>query len=173
MNVPQLIQTLVATVVGGLIVIATNWLSTRVKRREAVQEWYEKTYVTEGIDPVMVYLLNLSLYFYNKTMGGFVRVKDIDNVPVEAVSRLYILFRDGIVFEIISACHALLNETERDINYQALELSNDACQLFMSFRVELLGVIATKVRTKRYNVDTIQTVLKLRKVRDKLAKMIK
>ena len=52
MNVAQLIQTLAATIIGGLIVIATNWINARVKRRETIQEWYERTYITEGIDPL-------------------------------------------------------------------------------------------------------------------------
>ena len=64
MDIAQLIQTLAATVVGGLIVIATNWISVQELRRNAVKEWYEKTYVIEGIEPVVTYLYSLSLIAY-------------------------------------------------------------------------------------------------------------
>ncbi len=113
MNVGQLIQTLVATVVGGLIVIATNWISTTVKRREAVQEWYEKTYVTEGIDSIVIYLYSLDLYFFNKSSGGFVQIIDVDAIPTEAIVELQILFGTAVIPRIIALTHELMPSQDK------------------------------------------------------------
>src|ERR1700736_6350700 len=116
MDIVQLIQTLVATVIGGLIVIATNWIAKQEERRGAIQEWYEKTYVTEGIEPVVIYISNLAIYFYNKQVGGFIRVGTIETIPVESIVRLQILFNDSIVPTIISLAHQLLTSEDKKQN---------------------------------------------------------
>lgn len=169
MDIAQLIQTLVATIVGGLIVIATNWIAKQEERRGAIQEWYEKTYVTEGIEPVVIYLANLSIYFYNKQVGGFIRVKDIDAIPVEAIIRLQILFDDSIVPTIISLAHKLLISEDKTQNEKACNLMYKLSSLLLNFRKELLHVIATQVKTKHYVVDASEVVKELNKIGKELA----
>ncbi len=171
MDISQLIQTLVATVVGGLIVIATNWISVQEARRNTVQEWYEKTYVTEGIDPMVTYFLNLSLYIYNEGVGGFVRVKDIDVVPVEAMTKLLILFNDDTIPNLIAQAHKQLANQDKHLNFQTASILSDVSTLLLAFRKELLKTIAVNVRTKHYVVDTSQFVEKLKKKLDELEKL--
>ncbi len=177
MNASQLIQTLVTTivggVVGGLIVITTNWITTKGKRRQEIKEWYEKTYVTEGIDPILIHLLSLGVYFYDKSRGGFVRVQNIDTIPVEAMVRLLILFDDGVVIDIISVCHALLTVKDKKLNSEAAKLTDNAWTALRDFRNELLEVIATQVRTKHYVVDVSQVLENLDEMRTQLRKLTK
>lgn len=43
MDVGSMIQTLVATVIGGAIVIATNWISAKAKRKKQFETGMSKT----------------------------------------------------------------------------------------------------------------------------------
>ena len=169
MNVFQLIQTLVATIVGGLIVIATNWISQQEERRGAIQEWYEKTYVTDGLDQVVAYFFGLGVYFGNKSVGGFVRVRDIDTLPVEAIIRLEILLADAIVFDFLAASHQLLISQDQEQNEKAAQIMYRTAVLLLNFRKELLKIIATKVSTKHYTIDASSIVEKLYKEGDEMA----
>ena len=168
MNVGQLIQTLVATVVGGLIVIATNWLTARGKKRQDIRDWYEKTYIIEGIDPLVVYFYQLGIYFYNKSFGGFIRSEDIATVPVEAMVRVRILFDNGIVSNILPAAHELLGSYEKETNQEASRIMIAISRMLLDCRKELLEVIATKVRNKHSTIDASQVVMELSKMSDEL-----
>lgn len=169
MDIAQLIQTLVATVVGGLIVIATNWIGKQEERRVAIKEWYEKTYIAEGIEPVLTYLFHLALYFNAKSYGGFVRVKDIEIIPIEGIVRLQILLDNSVVPRIIRLAHSLLSSDDKQLNNEVAVFLTDTSQYLADFRKELLDIIATQVRTKHTTVDTSDVVKKLKKIADELS----
>ena len=171
MDIVQLIQTLVATIVGGLIVIATNWISDRKKKREVVQDWYERTYITEGIDPVMIYLFNLGLYFYNKHLGGFVRIKDIDAIPVEGIIRVQILLDSSVVPTLIASTHKLPTSEDRQLNRDVANLMTDTCRYLSVFRKDLLTAVPTTVKTKNDVIDASKVKKELKKISNDLIKL--
>jgi len=173
MDIAQLIQTLAATVVGGLIVIAANWISVQQKRRNTIKKWYEKTYVTEGIDPTVIYLYNLNIYFFNKDFGGFIRVRDIDAIPTEAIVKLQILFDDPVVPHIIALAHALLPNQDKSLDKTTSAVLSTVIYILLDFRKELLQTIATKVTSKHDVIDVSSVVEKLwKECHDKLAKLV-
>lgn len=171
MDIGQLIQTLVATVVGGLIVIATNWISKRGERQNAIQEWYEKTYIVEGIEPLVIYIANLNLYFYDKAIGGgLVHVKDNNTLPIQAIIRLQILFKDGIVTTIIALAHELQTSTDKKINDKACDIMLDIGTLLLSYREQLLGTIPNVKKKHSVKVPS-HLVEELKNKADELAKL--
>ncbi len=164
MNYSQLIQTLIATVVGGLIVIATNWIGTREARRNANKEWYEKNYLLEGIEPLVTYLYDLAIYFHNKSYVGSMQVRSFDTIPVEAIVRLEILFSDSVVVNIIEVSQKLLSNQDKKVNRDASKLLHNACKILLKFREEFLHSLLEKVRTKHYVVNASREVEKLNEI---------
>jgi hypothetical protein len=93
LNINLFIQTAFGAIIGGLVVIATNWLNTRQGKRKDIQDWYEQHYVAECIDPLLTYFTNLSFMMRNKppsSIGRPLLLPDA-NVPVEAMVRLQVL----------------------------------------------------------------------------------
>ena len=73
MDISQAILTLIGTLVGGGIVVASTWQQARLERQKTVRQWYEQTYITEGIDAVVNYLLCFRLHILNKDINGVMR----------------------------------------------------------------------------------------------------
>jgi hypothetical protein len=121
----QIVQTLIATIVGGCIVIATNWLSMRARQQESIQDWYEKTYVLEGLDPIIEYLLSFRLHVINADVAHSMRLPDISTVPIEALARVQQLLNETTVSGIIVLIHASIVSEERSKSISAVEAALD------------------------------------------------
>src|SRR6202035_2900016 len=94
--IEALIGTFVGTITGGCIVIAANWLTHQWSKRKDAQEWYEKTYISEGIDPLIAYFVYLDSRFddflyRNKMKKRYISLENIDPIPVNALARIAIL----------------------------------------------------------------------------------
>ncbi|SRR6266496_2436861 len=107
MNVSQLIQTLVATIVGGLIVIASNWISARGRRKQDIKDWFERTYITEGIDPLVAYYESLIFSIFNKADKHITFIAKRD-IPSEAIGRIHARINDPSPHNLILAVHSHL-----------------------------------------------------------------
>lgn len=168
MNVGQLIQTLFATVVGGLIVIATNWISAKGKSREAIQEWYEQTYIIEGIDPLVAYYQYLVFSLFDQSNGNKTKVAQRD-VPVEALSKVRVLLNNFVPLNIIIFTHSLLTYTTdtRRLGDAARILQN-AVEALLDFRLELTTEVPSHVHSKHYIADTTYLINRLNKVEKEL-----
>ncbi len=171
MNIIQLIQTLVATVVGGLIVIATNWLTARGKRREAVQDWYERTYITEGIDPLVAYYQRLVICLIDKSRHFTLQI-DQKEIPVEALTNIRILLKNSVTpLNIIFYAQAILTylTDSKPLYETSVTLQNDVITGLMNFRRELIEVVTSKVHDKHYLADTTDLISQLKKAEQKLS----
>ena len=87
MDINPFIQTAFGAIIGGLVVIATNWLNTKREKRKEVQAWYEQRYVTEGIDCLLAYFTNLTFHFVRLPNDKAILLPDAP-VPVEALTRI-------------------------------------------------------------------------------------
>lgn len=159
MNISQLIQTLVTTivggVVGGLIVITTNWITAKGKRRQDIQEWYERTYIIEGIDPLVAYYQNLSFSLMEKANGYTIHVVQRD-IPVEALGKVRILLLNDVVpLNLITYAHRhLAFNSDRKLLKETANTLQSAVEAFLDFRLKLTEVISSKVNDKHFIVDT-------------------
>ena len=81
MDINPFIQTAFGAIVGGGVVVATNWLNTTREKRKEVQEWYEQRYVTEGLDRLLAYFTNLALRFH-ESLASSGEYQDIAVIPL-------------------------------------------------------------------------------------------
>lgn len=51
-------STLVSTAIGGIIAISTLWIKEHFDRKREIQNWFEDTYIEEGINPLIHTLSN-------------------------------------------------------------------------------------------------------------------
>lgn len=86
MDVGSIIQTLVATITGGVIVIATNWISGQGERKKAVREWYEQNYIAGGVDPLITYFVGLEFHLRSLGLNNRTELPNIELVPLEALT---------------------------------------------------------------------------------------
>src|SRR2546421_7143597 len=99
-------QTAFGAIVGGGVVIATNWLATRAEKKRQIQEWWEQQYVTEGIDRITAYLNSVQIYsiIMNTSLGTNPPMIDKpQEVPLEALARLEALLLHDISHIVIFA----------------------------------------------------------------------
>lgn len=173
MNVAQLIQTLVATVVGGCIVIVTNWLNRKGERKEAVQEWYERTYLVGGIDPLVTYYQNLAFTLISKA-GENAMPATASDIPVEALGKIRVLLKGEVTpLNIILSAYYLLTEcTEKETLREASQTLLKAVEVMATFRVELTELIANRVRKKHAQIDASSLIKKLEKIDQELRNFV-
>jgi hypothetical protein len=181
MDIAQITQTLFGTVVGGLIVIATNWISAQRESRKATQEWYEQIYIIEGMDVLIEHLMAMQFQIHNYAMfKPYVPLSDTDTVPVGALARYQSLLKDTTFPTLILYLHIRIGEnnpkTENDLDRAvvaqsfvsrgvATELSNIVTTMndfLFELREELLNI---KVRVKHdahsiYKKEQISQLLK-------------
>ena len=96
-QVVAIVGQLFATIVGGSIVIFANWLSTRNEKKETVKNWYEQTYIAQGVDPLITYFLRLEFHLRSLNLGNRNELPDINLVPVEALTNVQILLDDQVL----------------------------------------------------------------------------
>lgn len=88
MNWMRVIESLIGTLVGGLIALASLWLRERLDRRRDTQAWYEDYYVTEGIDRLRSYFMMVELQLIDFYATGSVKNSSLPPVPYESVTRV-------------------------------------------------------------------------------------
>jgi hypothetical protein len=84
----------VGSLIGGLITISTLLVKEFFDRRRSVQAWFEQTYISEGIERLLVYLSTLddllSQIDHGTSIGILTQL--VGPYPLEAVERFRILF---------------------------------------------------------------------------------
>lgn len=91
MNINPFIQTAFGAIVGGFVVIATNWLTSRAEKKRQSQEWWEQKYITEGIDCLIAYLKSIQIYGISMNLAIGTNPPMIakpQEVPLEALARI-------------------------------------------------------------------------------------
>ena len=130
MDISQIIQTLLGTVIGGAIVIATYLVHAQIERQKSAQDWYEQTYVREGLDPVITYLLNLRLHILNADIQNSMQLPSINILPLEALSRVQLLLGDTTINGIIVLIHASLTQINKKAILKHLRLPSRQATYF-------------------------------------------
>jgi hypothetical protein len=90
LDISPFVQTAFGAIVGGSIVVATNWLTARAERKRHAQEWWEQKYVSEGVDHLITYLKSVQLYSANMNLSiGHTPplVAKPQEVPLDALTR--------------------------------------------------------------------------------------
>lgn len=166
MDIGTILQTLIGTVVGGGIVIATNWINAQREKKEAVKQWYENTYINQGIDPIITYLTDVE---YRLLVGGSkLRTvqTDLTTVPLDALTRIQTLLDSQVLTKFIGLVQ-IIPATYGKEAVLLVAISNMGQELIVLRKV-LLKVISTKVNNKNYVIDASETSKKLNVIYDEL-----
>ncbi len=153
---------------AGGIVIITNRLSERGERIKAAQEWYERTFIIEGIDPILVYFHHYALPLAFSDLN----LIDSTPAPIEAFTRIQVLC-DGDVTPLAIAgfirkiMESEPTETKLKIATHAV---SEMIRILSTFRKELLETASTKVNAKHYKVNTSSIEDSFSKILDQMMK---
>jgi hypothetical protein len=169
MQIGELVQTLIGTIVGGFIVIAANWVTVQEERKKTVQEWYEQTYLTNGVDPLLIYLHSLELHLLDGWIDdiSYMQLPKLEPMPIEALTRMQIFLDDtAILASLIGMVHACFNDKKGYARNAALNAVLETYRVLLGVRRELLRVTGSKVRNKNYQIDMKSTRTELAKIFD-------
>lgn len=114
----RVFPTAVGAIIGGLITIAALVLKELFDRRRAVQSWYEDTYISEGIDRLIVYLSGLESVLSNLSQGYPDDPALNEPYPRQAVERFRTLFPNSTVPGWISVFRDNCEKQKRELTMQ-------------------------------------------------------
>jgi hypothetical protein len=158
LDINPFIQTAFGAIIGGFVVIATNWLKTAREKRKEVQAWYEQRYVTEGIDPLLTYLTNLTLHFIRLPDQRIMLLPDA-TVPVEALTRIEVLLGISGGMEFLSVFMARINTglvSSEEYQDSVIVPLFRLCEKLYELRREVLKLIPSKIHHKKQELDLTQ-----------------
>jgi hypothetical protein len=86
----RIIEQAIGIVLGGGITILGIYFKERFDRRRAIQSWYEQQFITEGIDPVLGFVMTAQYQLLDQAKGGVVLSEvECDPLPLDALNRLF------------------------------------------------------------------------------------
>ncbi len=158
MDISPFIQTTFGAVVGGAVVLITNRVMVRAEKRKEIQDWYEKTYITEGVDRLLAYLTHLSLCFLPVTEGVNLSEPDVQ-IPSEALTRIEILLGKeknsvgGVEYlgVYIASIHKSVRTDENADS--AINMLFQLIEILFELRWYVLSLIPSKVNRKNQQLD--------------------
>lgn len=115
----RVLATAIGSLIGGLVAVSTLIVKEVFDRRRAVRTWFEETYITGGIDRLIVYLSTLNDLLSWSKLGGprGILPKLVEPYPFEAVERVRMLF-PGLAFSMLSEtrvdCESVKSGSEPD-----------------------------------------------------------
>ena len=93
----RVIEQALGVLLGGTITIAGLWFKELFDRQRSIQSWYEQTFITEGVDRLILHLSVLDDALYDLSTGVSTKINELAPYPHESVERLRMLFpRSGI-----------------------------------------------------------------------------
>lgn len=137
-----LIGTIIGTLLGGFVVIFTNWISAQRTRRENIQDWYKQTYITEGVDPLITFFVDIEF----RWKWSEPRLMSLEDAPVAALAKIQVLLDSDVLTWIARDIQNFLAGKEIDVETQYTLVELGICLL--DLRKELLKIIPTEVNEK-------------------------
>jgi hypothetical protein len=179
-TIAQSIITAVASaVVGGIVLIFTNWvttrLSARIEARKAAQLFYENFYIIEGINPLISYFTRLEIHLLNYTISKpYIPLAEIDPVPVDAVARTQILLKDNIIVELIKKINFYMSEdASEQTSAKIAKALKKTLQILNQLRVDVLAASDMLVRQKGVAPDAFYAYKSIKEIIDALEQQMK
>lgn len=177
MNTGQLLQTLIVSLFGGLlggaIAILTAWLRRRQDSETSTKEWYEQTYIRDGIDPLIAYLIGLEFRLVMKTENIKMNVPN-DPVPVNSIAGIHFLFGQTMLLETVGLVHWCIDNEENQANAREIAgIVMEIVHVLLNCRDELLTDISEHARNKLYQVHPSATsITQLEKICKRLHEVV-
>jgi len=164
---------IVGAIIGAIVAVAAIWAKEILEARKNAQSWFEQTYVTEGIDPLLAYLrlhdVQLTVLLgttQTVELQGAGKFPHVDNIskdvplnvfPVEALVRVETLLKTreytaviATIPEFVRFCSNIVAE-ERSFAMVSdkINLIRDAYNSLDAIREELLDAKVNKKKEVR------------------------
>lgn len=93
----QLVLAAIGGIIGGSLTLLANRINARREQIKFSQEWYERQYLTEGIEPLTAYYTVLALILRGRSSERYSveLLPESTEFPVVAYNRLHELFPDN------------------------------------------------------------------------------
>lgn len=186
-SIVKLLESAAPTIIGGLITLGAFLLKERTDRGRLAQDWFEQTYVAEGVDRVLSHIgierfqltTMLAANKVSEFLGGKEPLPGIERppryaaaeaLPVEALLRLGLLLGvpsvTALVFDVgnVTSSMSQLPTTRRSMTLlqAAKKRRETAYEHLASLRAQLLS-IRIKRKSDIYSVhknNRVQAILK-------------
>ncbi len=169
MDVGSIIQTLVATITGGVIVIATNWISGQGERKKAVREWYEQNYIAGGVDPLITYFVGLEFHLRSLGLNNRTELPNIELVPLEALTKTQVLLGSRVLTTTTLLIHEYLgNPNIVVVPSTAATVVGKVSAILLKLREKVLKAVPTEINNKFHQVDLSDTVASFKLIEQEL-----
>lgn len=101
-----IIQTIFGTLLGGGLVMLADCFRRRDEHRRGVQQGYERTYVTEGVDPLITYFISLDIRLRSLNLEQDITpLSSPEPVPAAALAHVHVLLADRALTDIALLLH--------------------------------------------------------------------
>lgn len=88
----RVFPTALGALIGGLVTLGSIIIKEWFDRRRAIQSWYEQTYITEGVDRLVVYVSSLDDIVFKRQFEDTAPERLFQEYPREAAERFQLLF---------------------------------------------------------------------------------
>lgn len=169
MDVGSMIQTLVATIIGGAIVIAANWISAQGEKKKAVRDWYEQNYITGGVDPLITYFVGPEFHLRSLGLSNRTELPSIELVPLEALTRTQALLSSNVLTSTTLLIHEYLGDPSIVVvpSTVAATISKVSTTL-LQLRKKVLEAVPTQVNNKFHQIDLSDIVAAFKSIEEEL-----
>jgi hypothetical protein len=170
--------TAVGALIGGLVALASLILKEQFDRRRGIQSWYEQTYITEGIDRLIVYLAAVEdiLPYVGREKSALPNL--IELYPRDAVERFRILFPSSPIFWIslmpdLCRYHSSRLRNTPDVDLKGVHKTQNLARILKEeFTALEKGLLGTRV-TRKVQVHTIRDKKEIRPLIARLEQRVK
>lgn len=106
----ELFKTTFGPLVGAAIALAAIWIKEFFDRRRSVQEWYEKSYVEEGVDRLTSFIVNIEYRLTDllgfKSDKAPLATEEMPTLPMDSIIRLQIILQTDVFTNLFPALYA-------------------------------------------------------------------
>src|SRR5712692_9533114 len=169
-----IIPTIIGAVIGGIVLILTNWFTARLSansdRKKAAQLLFEQFYVTEGLAPLKTYFTSLELHLLNHDISKpFIPLAEIGSIPVEAVTRTQNLWGGGELTGLIKSINLCMaqNPSPNAILF-SLDAVKETLKVLEQLRIDTLTIAEGMVRNKGVVPDAFHARESIKQINEKL-----
>ncbi len=169
-----IIPTIIGAVVGGIVLIFTNWFAARLsanrERKKDAQALFEQFYVTEGLVPLKTYFTSLELHLFNHDISkSFIPLGEIGSVPIEAVTRTQTLWGGVELTTLIKNMNLYLAQRPgSDTRAHSLEAVQETLKILEQLRIDLLTATEGLIRNKGVVPDAFHARESIKQINEKL-----
>lgn len=179
MSLATIIPTIIGAVVGGIVLIFTNWFTARLSihsdRKKAAQSLFEQFYITEGLVPLKTYFTSLELHLLNLDISKpFIPLAKIDSVPIEAVTRTQTLWGGGELTSLIKSINLCLSQNlGPDATLLSLISVQETLKILEQLRTDMLMAAEKMVFSKGTIPDAFYARDSIKKINQSLMENMK